>query len=182
MGSHQPADKALDPKLGNENRKAMTATSCFVFMAKSSPTSAAIFASSSLTGRNHGGFDDSDLPGDQYPDWFIYKGEGCSVFFKVPQVIGCLKAMVLNIVYSSCVDHMTSQFPINIWVLNKTKVTVQHYKTESETPEEEEWEDMISSIAPHDEVVLVLNIGRQHYVNKIIAYLVYEDSRTVEME
>ncbi|KAF7845140.1 TMV resistance protein N-like [Senna tora] len=134
-----------------------------------------------LQGKNCGGFDDSYLPGGQFPDWFIFKGEGCSVFFKVPQVFGwCLKAMVLNIVYSSsCVDStMTSQFLINILIINYTKATVKHHKRESVIPEDnEEWEDMISSIAPADVVEIVLNIGTQHTVRRIIAYLLYDHSK-----
>ncbi|XP_028765388.1 uncharacterized protein LOC114723360 [Neltuma alba] len=54
---------------------------------------------------NNGGWDDSHLAGDQYPDWFIYESEGRSVIFKVPVVIGChSEAMLLNVVYSPSTD------------------------------------------------------------------------------
>ncbi|KAF7845144.1 TMV resistance protein N-like [Senna tora] len=129
-----------------------------------------------LKGWNYGGFDDSLLPGDQYPDWFIYKGEGCSVFFKVPQVMGyCLKGMILNIVHSSCIDNMISQFVINVLIVNHTKGTLQLHKRDSMTcQEDEEWQAILSSIAPADEVTL--SIGCQITINKIVAYLVYQDS------
>ncbi|XP_028791383.1 disease resistance protein RPP2B-like [Neltuma alba] len=51
-----------------------------------------------LQGWKYCGWDDSHLPGDQDSDWFIFKGEGCSVILKVPQIIGCqLKAVLLNV-------------------------------------------------------------------------------------
>ncbi|KAK4270110.1 hypothetical protein QN277_023189 [Acacia crassicarpa] len=108
-------------------------------------------------GWNYGGCDDSHLPGDQYPDWFMYKGEGRSVIFKVPQVIGChLKAMLLNVVYSSCMDNTTPQFLINILIINYTKATViEHRGVWQSFYADAEWQNIISSVQPGDLMELV---------------------------
>ncbi|KAI9081668.1 hypothetical protein K1719_036404 [Acacia pycnantha] len=131
-----------------------------------------------MGGWNYGGCDDSNLPGDQYPDWFMYKGEGRSVIFKVPQVIGChLKAMLLNVVYSSCMDNTTPHFLINVLIINHTKKTVkEHWGVWQSFHEDEEWLSIISSVQPGDLIELVLSIGPQLVVNKIAAYLIYDGS------
>ncbi|XP_054790511.1 disease resistance protein Roq1-like [Prosopis cineraria] len=130
-------------------------------------------------GLNNGRWDDSHLPGDEYPDWFIYKGEGRSVLFKAPQVMGCcLKAVVLNIVFVSCIGETTTQFLINVLIINYTKATVQHHNGDSTTfHEDAEWQSIISSIQPHDLVELVLCIGSQFTVKKFAAYLAYDGSK-----
>ncbi|XP_028791376.1 TMV resistance protein N-like [Neltuma alba] len=130
-------------------------------------------------GWNYGGWDDFHLLGDQYHDWFIFKGEGRSVIFKVPQVIGCcLKAMLLNVGYSSCTDTTTPQFLIDVLIINLTKATVKHLKGDSSTfHEDAEWQSIISSFQPGDLVELVLSIGPQYPVKKIAAYLIYDGSK-----
>ncbi|XP_054796018.1 uncharacterized protein LOC129301480 [Prosopis cineraria] len=133
-----------------------------------------------LQGWSYGGWDDSQLPGNQYPNWFIYKGEGCSVIFKVPLVKGCrLKAMLLNVVHSSCMDNtMPDQFLISVLIINHTKATVQHYKGDSITfHEDEQCQSIISNIQPDDLVELVFSIGPQFPVKKIAAYLIFDDSK-----
>ncbi|XP_028765376.1 TMV resistance protein N-like [Neltuma alba] len=131
-----------------------------------------------LQGSSCGGWDDSNLPGDQYPDWFIYKGEGRSVIFKAPQVIGChLKAMLLNVAYSSSMDNTRPQFFINVLIINYTKAYVKQCKGDSATfHEDAEWQSIISSIQPGDQVELILSIGPQFPVKKIVAYLIYDGS------
>ncbi|XP_028765379.1 TMV resistance protein N-like [Neltuma alba] len=130
-------------------------------------------------GWNYGGWDDFHLPGDQYRDWFIFKGEGRSVIFKVPQVIGYrLKAMLLNVRYSSCTDTTTPQFLMDVLIINLTKATVKHLKGDSSTfHEDAEWQNIISSFQPGDLVELVLSIGPQYPVKKIAAYLIYDGSK-----
>lgn len=121
---------------------------------------------------------DPHLPGDQYPDWFMYKCDGRSLVFKVPEAIGSnLKAMLLSIVYCSCMDNET-QFHIDILIINYTKGIVHHHKLLCETSkEDEEWESsIISSFEPGNVVELVLNIGPQFPVN-IAAYLIYDSSK-----
>ncbi|XP_028791370.1 uncharacterized protein LOC114747238 [Neltuma alba] len=132
-----------------------------------------------LQGWNSGGWNDSNLPGDQYPDWFIYKGEGRSVNFKAPQVIGChLKAMLLNVVYSSSMDNTRPQFLINVLIINYTKAYVKQCKGDSATfHEDAEWQSIISSVQPGDQVELILSIGPQFPVKKIAAYLIYDGSK-----
>ncbi|XP_028765392.1 TMV resistance protein N-like [Neltuma alba] len=131
-----------------------------------------------LQGSSCGGWDDSNLPGDQYPDWFIYKGEGRSVIFKAPQVIGChLKAMLLNVAYSSSMDNTRPQFFINVLIINYTKAYVKQCKGDSATfHEDAKWQSIISSIQPGDQVELILSIGPQFPVKKIVAYLIYDGS------
>ncbi|XP_028765426.1 uncharacterized protein LOC114723400 [Neltuma alba] len=130
-------------------------------------------------GWNYGGWDDFHLPGDQYHDWFIFKGEGRSVIFKVPQVIGYrLKAMLLNVRYSSCTDTTTPQFLMDVLIINLTKATVKHLKGDSSTfHEDAEWQNIISSFQPGDLVELVLSIGPQYPVKKIAAYLIFDGSK-----
>lgn len=95
----------------------------------------------------------------------------------MPAVNGCcLKAMVFNIVYSSSMDSITSQFVINILIINYTKAIVEHHKLDSVTShEDEEWQGIVSRIEPGDAVGFVLNIGVQLTINKTVAYLVYEE-------
>ncbi|KAK4270103.1 hypothetical protein QN277_023183 [Acacia crassicarpa] len=131
-------------------------------------------------GWNYGGWDDSLLPGDQYPDWFIYEGEGCLVNFKVPQVIGCqLKAMLLNVVYYSCMDDTTApQFLIDVLIINYTKATIMQHKGDWVTfHEDAKWQSIIPSLQPGDHVELVLSIGPHFPVKKIAAYLIYDGSK-----
>ncbi|KAK4270111.1 hypothetical protein QN277_023190 [Acacia crassicarpa] len=132
-----------------------------------------------LQGWNNGGWDDSYLPDDQCPDWFMYKGDGRSVIFKLPQIIGCrLKAMLLNVMYSSCMDNTTPQFVIYVLIINYTKPTVNYLKGNPVTfHEDSEWQSFISSVQPGDLVELVLSIGPQLLVNKIAAYLIYDGSK-----
>ncbi|KAI9081637.1 hypothetical protein K1719_036373 [Acacia pycnantha] len=130
-------------------------------------------------GWNNGGWDDSYLPGDQCPDWFIYKGDGRSVIFTVPQVIGChLKAMLLNVMYSSCMNNIAPQSVIHVLIINHTKPTVNHLKGDKVTfLEDAEWQSFISSVQPGDLVELVLSIGPQLLVKKIAAYVIYDGSK-----
>ncbi|KAI9075680.1 hypothetical protein K1719_042377 [Acacia pycnantha] len=131
-------------------------------------------------GWNYGGWDDSHLPGDQYPDWFIYRGEGFLVNFKVPLVIGCqLKAMLLNVVYYSCMDNTTTpQFLINVVIINHTKATIMQQEGDWSTfHEDAKWQSIIPSVQPGDLVQLFLSIGPQIPVKKIAAYLIYDDSK-----
>ncbi|XP_028765369.1 TMV resistance protein N-like [Neltuma alba] len=130
-------------------------------------------------GWKYGGWDDSQLPGDQYPDWFIFKGEGRSVILKVPQVIGCrLKAILLNVVYCSCMDNTMPQLLMSVLIINHTKATVNQLKGDSATFHEDgEWHSIISSFQPGDWVELVLSIGPQFPVKMIAAYLIYDGSK-----
>ncbi|KAI9075686.1 hypothetical protein K1719_042383 [Acacia pycnantha] len=130
-------------------------------------------------GWNNGGWDDSYLPGDQCPDWFMYKGDGRSVIFKVPQVIGChLKAMLLNVMYSSCMDNTTPQAVRHVLIINHTKANVNHLKGDHVTfLEDAKWQSFISSVQPGDLVELVLSIGPQLLVKKIATYLIYDSSK-----
>ncbi|KAI9081669.1 hypothetical protein K1719_036405 [Acacia pycnantha] len=127
-------------------------------------------------GWNNGGWDDSYLPGDQCPDWFMYKGEGSSVILKVPQVIDCpLKAMLLNVMYSSCMDNTTPQSVRHVLIINHTKANVNHLKGDQLTfLEDAKWQSFISSVQPGDFMELVLSIGPQLLVKKIAAYLIYD--------
>ncbi|XP_028765384.1 uncharacterized protein LOC114723355 [Neltuma alba] len=130
-------------------------------------------------GWKYGGWDDSHLPGDQDSDWFIFKGEGCSVILKVPQVIGCqLKAVLLNVGYSSCMDDTRPQFLINVLIINHTKDTIKLLKGDPATfPEDAEWQSIISSFQLGDIVQLIISIGPQFHVKKIAAYLIYDGSK-----
>ncbi|KAI9081646.1 hypothetical protein K1719_036382 [Acacia pycnantha] len=131
-------------------------------------------------GWNYGRWDDSHLPGDQYPDWFIYKGEGCIVNLRVPQVKAYqLKAMLLNVVYYSCMDNTTTpQFLINVVIINYTKATImQHGGDWTTFHEDAKWQSIIPSVQPGDLVELVLSIGPQFLVKMIAAYLIYDGSK-----
>jgi len=69
------------------------------------------------------------LPGDNYPYWLAYTGEGHSVPFQVPEDGDCrMNGMLLCTVYSSTPENMATQALTNVFIFNYTKCTIQIYK------------------------------------------------------
>ncbi|KAF7845082.1 TMV resistance protein N [Senna tora] len=126
------------------------------------------------------------LPGDKYPYWLTYKGEGASVNFTVPRVNGCnLKGMTLCCVYSpSCVlVNMESDSVISVLIINYTKTTIQLYKGDTMTSlEDEEWLSIISNLGYDDHVEVIVIFGYGFSVKKTVAYLIYNESFDEKVE
>ncbi|KAF7845096.1 TMV resistance protein N [Senna tora] len=122
--------------------------------------------------------DDSFLASNEHPDRLLFKGEGSSVLFKLPQVIGSsLKSMTLHIVYSSSLANMTSKHLRSVLIVNHTKATIQIHKQEALiSPSVEEWKDMISNLEPGDKVEIVVVFGHGLNVKNTTVYLIYGES------
>ncbi|KAF7845095.1 TMV resistance protein N [Senna tora] len=121
---------------------------------------------------------DCSLAGNKHPDRLMFKGEGSSVLFKMPQVIGSsLKAMTLHIVYSSSLANMASIHLRSVLIVNHTKATIQIHKKEALiSPSVEEWKDMISDLKPGDKVEIVVIFGDGFNVKKTTLCLIYNES------
>ncbi|KAI9077639.1 hypothetical protein K1719_040414 [Acacia pycnantha] len=118
------------------------------------------------------------LPVDNYPDWLVFANEGSSVSFKVPQVVNrYLKGIVLYIIYSSLQDSMASVHSIGIMINNFTKGTMDFYKREVATTfVNEGWQNMVSNLAPGNEVEVEIKLVHKYIVvKKTITYLLYAE-------
>ncbi|RDX71263.1 TMV resistance protein N, partial [Mucuna pruriens] len=115
------------------------------------------------------------LPGDSYPDWLTFDGEGSSVTFKIPQINGRnLKTMMCH-VYYSFPDNITSDGLKNLLVINHTKVTIQLYKRDALTSfEDEEWQKVLSNIESGNKVEIIVVFENKLIVKKITIYLIFE--------
>ncbi|KAF7845094.1 TMV resistance protein N-like isoform X3 [Senna tora] len=122
-------------------------------------------------------FGDCFLLGDKCSNWLMFEGEGSSVLFSMPQVIGCsLKAMTLHIVYSSSLANMTSIHPRSVLIVNHTKSTIQIHKKEVLiSPSVEEWMDMISDLEAGDKVEFLVVFGHGLAMKKATVYLIYSE-------
>lgn len=130
------------------------------------------------------GFGDCFLPGDKYPYWLFYKGEGPSVVFQVPQLTDLsLKGMTLCIVYSCSLNKMASEYPIGVLIINYTKNTIQIYKRETVTSfGDEEWKDLMSRLGQGETVEVVVVFGYGFVVKKTAMYLICAESIEENME
>jgi hypothetical protein len=120
------------------------------------------------------------LLGGSYPNWLTFSCEGPSVTFKVPQVEGRNLKSMMCIVYTSTPDNTTSDGLKNLLVINHTKTTIHLYKKEALTSfENEEWQNIVSNIAPGNKVEVVVVFGSYFIVKKTIVYLIYDENEPV---
>ncbi|KAK7257390.1 hypothetical protein RIF29_31337 [Crotalaria pallida] len=135
-------------------------------------------------GLTDSGLSDIFLPGDNYPCWLTYTGEGHSVLFEVPQVRDCcLKGMMLCVVYSSTSANMADECLIGVLIVNYTKCLIQLYKRDTVSSlNDEEWQDIASNLEPHDKVEIFVVFGHRLTVRKMVLYLLYGESADGEME
>ncbi|KAI9104416.1 hypothetical protein K1719_022988 [Acacia pycnantha] len=123
------------------------------------------------------GFGLNSLPGDNYPHWQNFKGEGSSIFFEVPKIMGkSLKGLIVCIIYLSSQDNMTSVYPVSVLVSNHTKATIKLYLKDATTAlNEDNWQDMISSLESGNKVELKVTFACELKVKNTLIYLVYDE-------
>ncbi|KAK4270042.1 hypothetical protein QN277_023128 [Acacia crassicarpa] len=124
------------------------------------------------------GFALDSLPGDNYPHWQNFKGEGSSIFFEIPQIMGkSLKGLIVCIIYLSSQDNMTYVYPISVLVSNHTKATIKFYQKDATTAlnDEDNWQDMISNLEPGNRVELIVTFACELRVKNTLVYLVYDE-------
>ncbi|CAL2236091.1 unnamed protein product [Prunus armeniaca] len=143
-----------------------------------------------LQGWTVSGFGGIFLPGNNIPEWFPYVDEGASVFFEVPQNIGCnLKELIVCIVYSSCLDNIVSQDLTSISVINYTKGTMRTSRPVAidvvASHEDHLWQGNLSNnvfnLEDCDEVEVIVDFGPQFSVKKTGASLVWDKVINDEM-
>ncbi|KAK7244592.1 hypothetical protein RIF29_39416 [Crotalaria pallida] len=131
-----------------------------------------------------GGLSDFSLPSDNHPYWLTHSSEGNSILFEVPQVGDyCLKGMVLCILYSSAPENKAEECLSGVLIINHTKDFIQLYKRDTVmSMDDEEWQSIVSNLAPHDKVEIVVPFGHKLNVNKTALYLIYCESTDGSME
>ncbi|KAI5422994.1 hypothetical protein KIW84_046128 [Lathyrus oleraceus] len=124
------------------------------------------------------------LPGDNYPSWLAYKGEGTSVLFQVPEdSYGGMKGIILCVVYSSTSENMGLECLTSVLIINYTKCTIKIYKRDTVMSfNDEDWKGLTSNLNPGDNVEIFAAFGRGLIVKVTTAYLIYDHSVTTETE
>ena len=76
-------------------------------------------------------------------------------------------------------DNTSTQFLINVLLINYTKSTAKIHSVDSITfNEDADWQSIISSVQPGDSVeLIILSMGPQFLVKKIAAYLIYDSAK-----
>ncbi|KAI9104348.1 hypothetical protein K1719_022920 [Acacia pycnantha] len=128
------------------------------------------------------------LPGDNYPYWLTFKGEGASVKFEVPPIIGCdhLKGMAICCVYFPSGDlhnQACESCIIGLMIVNYTKKTML-YKEEDKLAslEEVERKEIISNLEYDDEVEVRAVIRNGFTLKKMGVYLIYNELFDEQMQ
>ncbi|KAJ1427899.1 Leucine-rich repeat domain superfamily [Sesbania bispinosa] len=124
------------------------------------------------------------LPGDNYPSWLAYKGEGPSVHFQVPEDSDCRKkGIILCVVYSSTPENMANGCLSSVLIINYTKLTIQIYKQDTVMSfTDEDWQNVISNLGAGDTVEILVAFGHGLIVKDIAVYLISDQSITMEIE
>ncbi|CAK8560219.1 unnamed protein product [Lathyrus sativus] len=124
------------------------------------------------------------LPGDNYPSWLAYKGEGTSVLFRVPEDSdGSMKGIILCVVYSSPSENMVSECLASVLVINYTKCTIKIYKRDTIMSfNDEDWKGLTSNLEPGNNVEIFVAFGRGLIVKVTAAYLIYDHLVTTEVD
>ncbi|XP_028751286.1 TMV resistance protein N-like [Neltuma alba] len=131
-----------------------------------------------LTVRDDG--DDCVLPGDKYPYWQCFKGEGASVKFKVPLVSSHeLKGMTVCCEYhpSGDLGNVDIDSFITMVITNYTKTTTLLYGRGVVTSfEEANWKEIISNLDSNEQVHIIILFGNGFIVKRTAIYLKYDES------
>ncbi|QHO54041.1 hypothetical protein HN51_022723 [Arachis hypogaea] len=130
-------------------------------------------------------FHDYLLPSDNYPYWLTFTSEGSSIIFEVPHVHSReLKTIMLCIMYPSSPYTITFESLKNVLIINYTKSTIQVYKQDTLASfEDEEWQNIISSMEPGDRVeVHIVLFGYGFSVKKTTIFLIYDGPIHQKME
>ncbi|KAI9085171.1 hypothetical protein K1719_032882 [Acacia pycnantha] len=130
--------------------------------------------------------DDCVLPGDNYPYWQCFKGEGASVKFKVPLVYSSeLKGMTVCCEYYPSCDLSNVEYDsfISMLIINYTKMTTLDYRQDTMTSiEEAKWKEIISNLVSEDQVEIKAIFGNGFTVKRAAVYLKYYESFHEQME
>ncbi|KAK7412842.1 hypothetical protein VNO78_04511 [Psophocarpus tetragonolobus] len=125
------------------------------------------------------------LPGDNYPYWLAYIGQGHSTHLQWPEERSdcCMKAMALCVVYSSTCKIMPADCLTSVLIVNYTKCTFQMYKRDTITSfNDEDWQGIISNLKPNDNVEIFVALGHGLTVLKTGIYLIYGQPHAMKME
>ncbi|XP_045832557.1 disease resistance protein RUN1-like isoform X1 [Trifolium pratense] len=123
------------------------------------------------------------LPGDNYPSWLAYKGEGSSVLFQVPEDSDCgMKGIILCVVYSSTSENMAAKYLTSVLIINYTKCTIIYKRDTVMSFNDEDWKGLTSNLEPGDNVEIFVAFGRGLIVKATAAYLIYGHSVNIETE
>ncbi|KEH18110.1 disease resistance protein (TIR-NBS-LRR class) [Medicago truncatula] len=127
---------------------------------------------------------DNFLPGDNYPSWLAYRGEGPSVLFQVPDDTNyCMKGMTLCVLYSTTPENLATEGLTSVLIINYTKLTIQIYRRDTVMSfNDEDWQDVVSKLGVGDNVEIFVSIGHGWTVKKMTVYLIYDQSNAMEIE
>ncbi|RDY05108.1 TMV resistance protein N, partial [Mucuna pruriens] len=125
---------------------------------------------------------DVSFPGNNYPLWLAYIGEGHSVYFTVPE--DCrMKGMTLCVVYLSAPENTATECLTSVLMVNYTKCTVQIYKRDTVISFNDlDWQGIVSQLGVGDEVEILVTFGHGLVVKKTAVYLICDESIEMEME
>jgi len=129
-------------------------------------------------------FGDSFLPGDNYPSWLAYKGEGPSVLFQVPEDSdSCIKGIALCVLYSSTPENLATECLASVLIIDYTKFTIQIYKRDTIMSfNDEDWQGIVSNLGVGNNVEIFVAIGHGFTVKETAVYLIYDQSIATEVE
>ena len=127
---------------------------------------------------------DSFLPDDNYPSWLVYKCEGPSVLFQVPEDSDCcMKGITLCVIYSSTPQNLTIECITSVIIVNYTKLTIQVYKHDTIMSfNDDDWRGVVSNLGIGDNVEIFVSIGNGLTVKEMAVYLIYGQSTAIEIE
>ncbi|CAK8560218.1 unnamed protein product [Lathyrus sativus] len=127
---------------------------------------------------------ESFLPGDNYPSWLAYSGEGPSVHFQVPEDADCgMKGITLCVLYSSTPENLTTECFTSVLIINYTKFTIHIYKGDTVMSfNDEDWQSVLSNLGAGDNVEIFVAIGQGWIVRKTAVYLIYDQTNAMETE
>ncbi|GAU30757.1 hypothetical protein TSUD_354820 [Trifolium subterraneum] len=127
---------------------------------------------------------DSFLPGDNYPFWLAYKGEGPSILFQVPgDSHWCMKGITLCVLYLSTPENLPTECLTSVFIINYTKFTIQIYKRDTVMSfNDEDWQGVVSNLGVGNNVEIFVAIGHGLTVKETTAYLIYDQSNDVKIE
>ncbi|XP_058743684.1 disease resistance protein RUN1-like isoform X2 [Vicia villosa] len=128
----------------------------------------------------------SFFPEDNYPSWLVYRGEGPSVKFQVPEdTDSAMKGITLCVLHSSRPENPTSECFTSVLIINYTKFTIHIYKGDTVISfNDEDWLSVKSNLGVGDNVEIFVAIGHGLTVKETTVYLIYgtEVDPTIQVE
>ncbi|CAI8608213.1 unnamed protein product [Vicia faba] len=116
------------------------------------------------------------FPEDNYPSWLVYRGEGPSVKFQVPEdTNSVMKGITLCVLHSSRPENLTCECFTSVLIINYTKFTFHIYKGDTVISfNDEDWLSVKSNLGVGDNVEIFVTIGHELIVKETAVYLIYE--------